>query len=386
MSESSERTDAKAPRGRVRRREFLRGVGAAAASTSLLGAALQPRPAAAAAMPAASPLEPPAGTERVLASADNEGLIDVHVLNGRITRVSSLDYPNNVASPMALNWHHRTYAPDRILYPMVRADWKPGAGGNRATRGVPRYRRVSWDEALDLVAQELKRVKTRYGNEGIFGGMIGGWSTTGLLNTKTGQLSRFLSLYGGYTNRIGNKSYAAWQWAAPYSWGVIFPDDSWADTVANSNLVIVWGSDPMNVQKVVGPLQGRTYEWIAAFKQRGGKLITIDPVYTETAEVSQQWIPIRPGTDSALIAAMAYVMLTENLYNKGFIDTYTVGFEPFRQYVMGETDKQPKTPEWAAALTDIPAERIRALAHEYAGTSRVKITTGFGIQRQDQDR
>ncbi|HYM69608.1 MAG TPA: molybdopterin-dependent oxidoreductase, partial [bacterium] len=383
MSESSERPGSKAPQGRVRRREFLKGVGAAAASTSLLGAALKPRTAAAAALPAPSPLEPPAGAERVFASADNEGLINVHVANGRIIRVSSLDYPNNVASPMALNWHHRTYAPDRILYPMVRADWKPGAGGTRETRGAPRYRRVSWDVVLDLVAQELKRVKTRYGNEGIFGGMIGGWSTTGLLNTKTGQLGRFLSLYGGYTSRIGNKSYAAWQWAAPYSWGVIFPDDSWADTVANSNLVIVWGSDPMNVQKVVGPLQGRTHEWIAAFKQRGGKLITIDPVYTETAEVSQQWIPIRPGTDSALIAAMAYVMLTENLYNKEFIDKYTVGFEPFRQYVMGETDTRPKTPEWAAALTDVPADQIRALAHQYARTPRLKITTGFGIQRQD---
>ncbi len=379
MTDSSARTHAGGPDGRVRRREFLKGVGAAAAATSIFGEVLTRGPEAAY---AATSLEPTAGAERVFASADNEGLINVHVVDGRIIRVSSLDYPNNLASPMALNWHHRTYAADRILYPMVRVDWKPG-GGNRETRGVPRYRRVSWNEALNLVAGELKRVKTQYGNEGIFGGMIGGWSTTGLLNTKTGQLARFLSLYGGYTSRIGNKSYAAWQWAAPYSWGVIFPDDSWADTVANTNLLIAWGSDPMNVQKVVGPLQGRTNDWIAAFKQRGGKLITIDPLYSDTAEVSQEWIPIRPGTDSALAAAIAYVMITENLYNKAFVDTYTVGFEPFRQYVMGETDHQPKTPEWAAGLTDISADSIRALAREFAQTPRVKITTGFGIQRQD---
>ena len=106
-------------------------------------------------------------------------------------------------------------------------------------------------------------------------------------------------------------------------------------------------------------------------------------MYTETAELSAQWIPVRPGSDSAMIAAIAYVMISENLYNKAFIDAYTVGFEPFRQYVMGETDKQPKTPEWAAALTDVPADQIRALAHEYAQTPRVKITAGFGIQRQD---
>ena len=386
MSASSEeQTGSDRPARRVRRREFLKGAGTVAAGASFLGGLPGGVRPAAAAAPAAVPpvLVPPAGTEQMLASSDNEGLINVHVKDGRIVRLSSLDYPNNIASPMALHWHHRNYAPDRILHPMVRVDWKPGGGGNRNTRGVPRYRRVSWDEALDLVAQELKRVKTQYGNEAIFGGMIGGWSTTGLLNTKTGQLSRFLSLYGGYTNRIGNKSYPAWQWAAPYSWGVIFPDDSWADTVANTNLLVVWGSDPMNIQKVVGPLQGRMWEWIAAFKQRGGKLITIDPVYTQTAEVSDEWIPVRPGTDSALAAAIAYVMIGENLYNKAFMDTYTYGFEPFRQYVMGETDKQPKTPEWAARLTDIPADRIRALAHEYAQTPRVKITTGFGIQRQD---
>ena len=78
--------------------------------------------------------------------------------------MSSLDYPNNEASPMGLNWHHRVYASDLILYPMVRVDWKPGGGGNRATRGQPKYRRVTWNEAYDLVAGELKRVKTRYGN------------------------------------------------------------------------------------------------------------------------------------------------------------------------------------------------------------------------------
>ena len=321
-------------------------------------------------------MEPTAGTERVFASADNEGLINVHVEDGRIVRVSSLDYPNNMASPMALNWHHRTYAADRILYPMVRVDWKPGGGGNRATRGVPHYRRVSWNEALDLVAGELKRVKTQYGNEGIFGGMIGGWSTTGLLNTKTGQLGRFLEPVRRVHQPHRQQELRCWQWAAPYSWGVIFPDDSLADTLANTNLLIFWASDPMDVQKVVGPLQGRTNDWIAALKQRGGKLITIDPLYTETAEVSEEWMPIRPGSDSALMAAIAYVMITENLYNKAFVDTYTVGFEPFRQYVMGETDKQPKTPEWAAGLTDIPADRIRAFAREFAQTPRVKITTG----------
>ncbi|HLJ58148.1 MAG TPA: molybdopterin-dependent oxidoreductase [bacterium] len=373
-------------RSGLSRRRFLRGlgIGAATGGASLLGVPAVLTPTAAAPAPGAPPavLEPPAGTERVLTSADSEGLLNVHVKDGRIVRVSSLDYPNNEASPMGLNWHHRVYASDRILYPMVRVGWKPG-GGDPATRGVPRYRRVSWSEALDLVAQELKRVKGRYGNEAILGGVFGGWQSAGNLNAKIGQISRFLSLYGGYTSLIGNKSYACWQWGAPYSWGQMYPDDSMADTLANTKIFIFWASDPMDSWKVRAPSYARVRNWITTMKQRGIKLITIDPLYTQTAEISDEWIPIRPGSDSALMAAIAYVMLTENLYSKDFVDKYTVGFEPFRQYVMGETDKQPKTPEWAAALTEIPVDKIRALAHEYAQTPRVKISCARGIQRND---
>src|SRR5690606_12578198 len=137
------------------------------------------------------------GTEQVLTSADNEGMLKVTVKNGMILRVESLDAPMREAAPMALNWHHRVYAPDRILYPMVRVDWQPGGGGDRTTRGQPRYRRVSWDEALDLVAGELKRVKDTYGNEAFLTPSLGGWQTAGNFNSKNGQMARFINLFGG---------------------------------------------------------------------------------------------------------------------------------------------------------------------------------------------
>ncbi|HLN14740.1 MAG TPA: molybdopterin-dependent oxidoreductase [bacterium] len=388
MSGTSEVDRTAAGPAGVSRRRFLQhlGLGAATAGTALLTGPEIMRAAAASAPAAAmpdAPLDPTARTERVLTTADSEGLLNVYVKDGRIVRLGSLDYPDNEASPMGLNWHHRVYASDRILYPMVRADWKPGGGGNRATRGVPKYRRVTWNEAYDLVAGELKRVKTRYGNEAILGSVIGGWQSAGNLNTKLGQVGRFLNLYGGCTTLIGNKSYACWQWAAPYSWGQMYPDDSMADTLENTKTFIFWASDPVDNWKVRGPSYMRVRNWLAAMKQRGIKMIVIDPLFTQTAEMADVWMPIRPGGDSALMAAMAYVMITENLYSKSFIDTYTYGFEPFRQYVMGETDKQPKTPEWAAGLTDIPADRIRAFAREYAQTPRVKISCARGIQRND---
>ena len=138
---------------KIGRREVLKGM-AVGGGVALVGHAS-----------AINEILPAYGTEQVLSTADSEGLIQVVVKNGMILRVESLDYPENEASPMGLAWDRRAYAPDRILYPMVRTDWAPGGGGDRATRGKPSYKRVSWDEALDLVAGELKRVKESYGNE-----------------------------------------------------------------------------------------------------------------------------------------------------------------------------------------------------------------------------
>ncbi len=355
----------------VGRRQVLKGM-AVGGGVALVGRAA-----------AINEILPAFGTEQVLTSADSEGLIQVVVKNGMILRVESLDYPENEASPMGLAWDRRAYAPDRILYPMVRADWAPGGGGNRETRGQPRYRRASWDEALDLVAGELKRVKDSYGNEAFLAASIGGWQTAGNFNTKNGQQSRFINLFGGTTDLIGNKSYASWQWGAPYSIGQVYPADSMQDSLDNTKTFIFWASDPMNLLKVRAVSYKRIRDWVVEMKRRGIRIITIDPVYTETAAMSDEWIPMRAGGDSALMAAMAYVMISEGLHDQAFIDKYTVGFEPFRQYVMGESDGTPKTPEWAADKTDMTPEKIRAFAMEYATTKQVKIASARGIQRNE---
>ena len=233
--------------------------------------------------------------------------------------------------------------------------------------------------------RELKTwVKTSYGNEAILGAVTGGWQTAGSLHiAKVAQFNRFLGLFGGFTRLIGNKSYACWQWAAPYSWGVQYPDDSMADKTANTNAVIFWASDPMDCLKVRGPSYGRTRAWIGALKARGVKLITIDPFFTETAGISDQWIAIRPGSDTALMAAMAYYLIAEKKADTAFLDAYVVGYEPFRKYIMGETDGVKKTPEWASKITDLSVEKVTALAQLYATTPKVKITCSRGIQRGD---
>ena len=149
------------------RRQLLAGVSAAAAL-----------PLMAAAPKTDDLILPPAGQDEVLSTADSEGLVNVHMRKGEVIGVSSLDPPANLASPMGLNWYQRAVASDRILYPMIRVDYKPGGtGGDRTTRGVPMYRRASWEEALGMVADELKRVKEKYGNEAILAKVVGGWQT-----------------------------------------------------------------------------------------------------------------------------------------------------------------------------------------------------------------
>ncbi len=325
---------------------------------------------------------PAYGTEQVLTTGDHEGLIRVVVKNGMILRVESLDSADIKSSPMALAWDRRAYAPDRILYPMVRADWAPGGGGDRTTRGQPRYRRVSWDEALDLVAAELQRVKTTYGNEAILGQPVAGWWTLGFLHNKNSQSGRFFGLFGGNTSLLGNKSYASWQWAAPYSIGMVTPQVALQESLDNANLVIFWGADPYNTTRTFFA-NGLQQRWIEDLRRKGTRTITVDPLFTETAARSSQWLAARPGSDSAVMAAMAYVMLTEGLQDQAFLDKYTVGFEPFRQYVMGESDGTPKTPAWAAALSDLSTETITALAREFATTENALLVPGYGLQRQD---
>lgn len=329
---------------------------------------------------------PPMGSEGVFTTASLEGLLNVHVKDGRIIRLSSFDAPNIYASLMALAWDRRIYAPDRILYPMKRVDWKPNGGGNRETRGQERYVRISWEEAYHLVANELAGVKSRYGNEAILGEVIAGWGSSGNFHNKRGQINRFLGLFGGFTKLLGEKSSACYRWAAPYSIGTLFLPHSPGDVLKNSRLVIFWASDPLRTcwPAAMSSVPGsQVRDWVHNLKRSGKSIIVIDPVYTETARIADQWIGIRPGTDSALMAAMAYWMFKNELYDKKFIDEYTVGFEPFRVYVMGETDGVPKTPQWAERITGVSVSVIEKLAREFATTPQAFLCPGFGLQRQD---
>jgi anaerobic dimethyl sulfoxide reductase subunit A len=230
-----------------------------------------------------------------------------------------------------------------------------------APRGEGRFERISWDEALSILAGELKRVRETYGNEAIFlatgGGYLAGLHNGGFA------ASRLLNQFGGFVTHYGNISSEGAVWASLTQYGSVMVGHSREDLL-NSRLIILWGWDPARMISGTNTM----YHLIRA-RENGARVISVDPRYHDTAATAaDEWIPIRPGTDTAVMAAMANVMLREKLHDQPFLDRYTVGFDRFSKYVLGSEDGVEKTPAWAAELSGVPAETIVALAREYATT------------------
>jgi anaerobic dimethyl sulfoxide reductase subunit A len=149
------------------------------------------------------------------------------------------------------------------------------------------------------------------------------------------------------------------------------------DDLFNSKFVIMWGWNPANT--IWDPETSLT---LAKVREKGIRVVAVDPRYTDSAATfAHQWIPIRPGTDAAMLIAMAHVIITEDLHDQAFIEKYTVGFEKYRDYVLGTEDGEAKTPAWAEAITTVPADVISNLAREYATKKPAALIAGWGPAR-----
>lgn len=315
------------------------------------------------------------------------GVVNAHVEAGRLTRITPFSKDPYSPSPVIQALPDRVYSRTRVRYPMVRADFlKNGAKSDRNERGRGNFVRVSWDQALDLVASELKRVKKSYGNESIFTGSVD-WHSVGKLHNSPVLLRRMLGLHGGFVDNTGDFSIAAAMVIMPHVIGgteVYDQPTAWATVLKKSDLVVLWGANLLkNNQIGWEPTDHPTYESLTRLKKKGTPVVSIDPRVTDTAKyLGAEWVSLRPNTDTALMLALAHTLYTEKLYDKAFIRKYTVGFSKFLPYLLGKKDGQPKTPEWAEKITTIPADRIRALARRMA-KGRTMIMSGWSIQRQD---
>src|SRR4030042_711894 len=292
-------------------------------------------------------------------------LLKVHVKDGVITRLETDDgdEPQVRGCLRCRAYRQRVYAPDRLLYPLKRV----------GQRGEGRFERISWDEALDTVAGELKRIRDTYGAASIILAQMTG-DVCSLNNF--GAMDRLLCMAGGYTSPWGVTSFQAGVYASLVTYGTWFASNN-RDDLLNSRLIIMWGWDPANT--ITGT---NTCWYLARAREAGARIVSVDPRHTDSAAVlADHWIPIRPGTDTAMLIAMAHVMIKEKLYDEAFIATYTVGFDRFKDYVMGSVDGVPKTPAWAEAITGVSSGTIEQLAREYAATRPAALMTGIAPGR-----
>jgi len=279
------------------------------------------------------------------------------------------------------------YSPTRIRYPMVRRAYlEHGPGTDPDGRGDGDYVRVSWDQALNLVVAELKRVAQNYGPTATFAGSYG-WMSPGKLHNCQALLRRMLNLNGGgFVNSSGDYSTGASEVVLPYVVGSQEVDQqttAWPIVVENTELMVFWGADPINNNQIgwLIPDHG-AYVGLAALKAKGTKVLCIDPIRTETATyLNADWLAPRPQTDVTLMLGIAHTLYIENLYDKNFITKYTTGFDKFEPYLTGSSDSTPKSAEWASGICEIPAETIKGLARRFAA-NRTMLAAGWSMQRQ----
>ncbi len=292
-------------------------------------------------------------------------VFQVYIKDGAVVRIETDDGPEPQfrACLRGRAYRQRVYAPDRLKFPMRRI----------GERGEGAFERISWDEALDTVASELIRVRDSYGPAAILYLSSGG-DLTYLQNSRA--IDRLLCLFGGYTSTWGLASFEGGMFASRVTYGALATGNT-RDDFLNSRLIILWGWDPAST--VGGP---NTCWYLAQAREAGIRIVAVDPRYTDTAATfAEQWIPIRPSTDAAMLIAMAYVIISKGLQEQAFLDKYTIGFDRFKDYVLGSEDGVAKTPEWAEGITGVPAAAIAELARDYATAKPAALLAGIGPGR-----
>jgi len=240
-------------------------------------------------------------------------------------------------------------------------------------RGEGNFERITWDEALDTVASQLKRVRDTYSPKAILYLDMGGDLVS--LNTSA-TMNRLLVQAGGFSTWWGLTSFQGGIFASFFTYGTIYCSNT-RDDLLDSRLIIMWGWDPAST------MTGTNTPWfLGQAKEKGTRIIAVDPYYSDSAAtLAKEWIPIRPGTDAAMLIAMAHVMIKEDLQDQKFLDGYTVGFDKYRDYVLGSEDGIAKTPDWAESICGIPKSTIEDLAREYATTKPAALMAGIGPGR-----
>jgi trimethylamine-N-oxide reductase (cytochrome c) len=329
------------------------------------------------------------------------GPVFIYVKNGRIIRAQPMHFEETEVKPWTISvngktytppskypllyWGHAVrnwvYSPNRVCHPLKRVDWDPEGERHPENRGKSGYVKISWDEALDILTSEINRVREVYGPSAILAGHSP-HPSWGSLHYFYSDFFRFWNILGCTMHSSTPLSWEGWVSGAAFMYehiakmGILPSPDSLQDISENSEQIVLWSTDPITHNHNRGIDTPRPFIF---WKELGKKVILIDPFYNDTgATHADKWLPIIPGTDAAMAAAIAYVWITEGTYDKEYLDTHTIGFDEdhlppqaptgtsFKNYILGKADGIPKTPKWSEQITGIPARTVKALAREWA--------------------
>ncbi len=246
----------------------------------------------------------------------------------------------------------RTYHPGRLTTPLKRS----------GPKGSDHFVPVSWEAAIADIAARLQAVVAEHGPAAVLPYSYAG--TMGLLQGE-GMAARFFHRLGASLLAQTICSEAGFE---GYLYTIGATEGMEPDAYAQAKLILIWGSNTLTSNV-------HLWNFIQAARKDGGRVIVIDPAATRTARAADEWIPIRPGADAALALALMHVIIAEGRHDADYVARYTVGFDQLAARVADWT------PERAAAITGIPAARIRDLARDYATTRPAAIRINYGMQR-----
>jgi molybdopterin guanine dinucleotide-containing S/N-oxide reductase-like protein len=326
------------------------------------------------------------------------------VKDGRLIRLSHIELQDDEYKPWVITvkgkqfmpprkWHvggymmssrrYLAYSPRRVKYPLKRVGFVPGGNGPVANRGRSEFVRISWTEALDIIHDEFTRINAKYG-QGALLVMTDGHSQAGNVHKAHGYPFKVAQvMQGGATTVMRNPdSWEGWVWGATHAWGFTWgsgladSNDMYEEVMNNCELLIHWAHDPETTAWRGGQIQTYYTRW---FKELGIEQIWICPdCNAAVGKWADSWVPVIPNRDDCLALAIANVWINEGLYDKNYVYTHGVGFDKWKDYIMGVEDGTPKTPEWAEPLCGVKASVIKALARHWASKKTTIITMSGG--------
>ncbi|KAA6225208.1 MULTISPECIES: molybdopterin guanine dinucleotide-containing S/N-oxide reductase [unclassified Campylobacter] len=317
-------------------------------------------------------------------TAAHWGILKLSIKDGVVVKSEPFEKITKMDNPL------QHYTPDmiyksRVRFPYVRKSYLENPDNpKRELRGKEEFVRVSYKQAIELIAKELKKTRDSKGASAIFGGSYG-WKSSGNMQNSRILLHRFLNVTGGFTGVTGDYSTGASQIIMPYVVGsieVYEQQTSWENILEESKVVVIWGADPLATLRISWTsTEQEGLKYFEALKERKIKVICIDPVRTETIKfLNAQWVAPRPNTDVAMMLGMASHLIAVGKVNYEFLENYTTGFDKFKTYLDGKEDGIKKDTKWASKICGISEKNIKSLAELFYDNTTM-IMSGWGMQR-----